>query len=91
MSAMKDKKTGKWNAYFRYTNWKGERKQKLKRGFPTRREALDWEREFLQQQAADIDMSFASFVELYRRDMQAVSGIIELPTIPKSVVPTERS
>jgi len=54
----------------RYTNWKGERKQKCKRGFATRKEALDWEREFLQQQSADMDMTFSAFVELYSRDMK---------------------
>ena len=38
----------------RYTDWKGERKQKCKRGFATRKEALEWEREFLQQKQADV-------------------------------------
>jgi len=71
MSAFKDKNTGKWNAYFRYTDWRGERKQKLKRGFATKREALEWERGFLQQQASDMDMSFKAFVELYSKDMKA--------------------
>jgi hypothetical protein len=70
MSAYKDDKTGNWYAYFRYTNWMGERKQKLKRGFPTKREALEWERQFLVQTAADLSMSFESFVEVYVRDMK---------------------
>ncbi len=55
---------------FRYTDWKGERKQKCKRGFPTRAKALGWEREFLQQKRADVDMTFESFVELYAKDIQ---------------------
>jgi len=57
MSAYKDEKQGTWYVYFRFTNWKGERKQKLKRGFLTKREALEWERVFLQQQSADIDIT----------------------------------
>jgi hypothetical protein len=48
----------------------GERKQKMKRGFPTKRAALDWEREFLQKAAADLSMTFESFVELYIKDMR---------------------
>lgn len=71
MSAYKDEKQGTWYAYFRFTNWKGERKQKLKRGFSTKREALEWERVFLQQQSSDLDMTFGDFVELYSRDTKA--------------------
>lgn len=55
---------------FRYTDWKGERKQKCKRGFATRQEALEWEREFLQQKRADIDMTFESFAALYEKDIR---------------------
>ena len=42
----------------------------MKRGFPTKREALEWERTFLQQQTADLDMTFESFVALYVADMK---------------------
>ncbi len=48
MSVHKDKKTGKWYVSCRYDNWDGARKQKMKRGFETKREAQSWEREFLQ-------------------------------------------
>ena len=70
MSVFKNDDNGTWYTMVRYTNWKGERKQKCKRGFVTRKEALDWEREFLQQQSADMDMAFSAFVELYSRDMK---------------------
>ena len=69
MAAFKDK-NGTWFTSFRFTDWKGERKQKLKRGFPTKREALEWERQFLQQKTADLNMSFEAFVKLYIVDMQ---------------------
>ena len=46
MAAFKNKDNGTWYVQFRYTDWKGERQQKLKRGFATKREALEWEREF---------------------------------------------
>ena len=55
---------------FRYTDWKGERQQKLKRGFATKREALEWEREFLMEKQADVNMTFESFVALYERDIK---------------------
>ena len=49
MAAFKNKDNGTWYVQFRYTDWKGERQQKLKRGFATKREALEWEREFLRE------------------------------------------
>ena len=39
MAAFKDKKNGSWYVQFRYTDWRGERQQKLKRGFATKKEA----------------------------------------------------
>ena len=40
-------------------------KAKLKRGFATKKEALAWEREFLMEKQADVNMTFESFVSLY--------------------------
>ena len=48
MPAYKDEKTGKWFAKFYYTNWQGIKKQKWKRGFATKKEALGFERDFLK-------------------------------------------
>ena len=45
MAVYKDTKNNTWRAVYRYTDWKGERKQTQKRGFETKREALAWERE----------------------------------------------
>ena len=70
MSVYKEPKTNTWRVIYRYTDWKGERKQSQKRGFPTKREALEWERTFLQQQTADLDMTFESFIVLYTADMK---------------------
>lgn len=61
----------KWRAVYRFTDWTGERKQTQKRGFNTKREAQAWEREQLNKAKADIDMTFNSFVELYREDLGA--------------------
>lgn len=59
-----------WYVMCWFTDWKGERKQKCRRGFATKREALDWEREFLMQRQADVDMTFESFVALYEKDIK---------------------
>lgn len=70
MAAFKNAKNGTWYVQFRYTDWQGERKQKLKRGFATRHDALEWEREFLMQKYSDVTMTFESFTELYKRDIK---------------------
>ena len=70
MAAFKDKKNGSWYVQFRYTDWRGERQQKLKRGFATKKEAQAWEREFLMQKQAVVNMSFENFVALYEKDVK---------------------
>ena len=71
MPVYKDAKTNTWRAVYRFTDWTGERKQTQKRGFATRREAQAWEREMLNQKTADVDMTFASFIELYTEDVKS--------------------
>lgn len=70
MPAYKDAQKGTWYAAFYYQDWKGIKKKKLKRGFPTKKEAVAWERTFLLQQAADLTMTFEAFVEIYIVDKQ---------------------
>lgn len=55
MGVFKCKETGTWYVMTRYRDWKGERKQKCKRGFATKRAAQDWEQKFHMQNAADMD------------------------------------
>lgn len=69
MAAYKDK-NGRWYVSVYYTNWKGERARKVKRGFETKKAALEWERDFLHQSSGDLDMSFEAFLELYKRDLK---------------------
>ena len=54
----------------RYQDWTGERKQKCKRGFATKREAQEWERSFQMQTSGDLDMTFEAFTELYTKDVK---------------------
>ena len=68
MAVYKDNATGTWRVIYRFTNWKGERKQTQKRGFATKREAQAWEHEVMLKQSSKLDMTFASFFELYEAD-----------------------
>ena len=69
MAAYKDAK-GSWYASFYYDNWQGVRTRKMKRGFATKKEALEWEREFLQKGKGDLDMTFEAFVDIYKKDLR---------------------
>ena len=60
----------------------------MKQGFKTKREALEWERTFLQQQTADLDMTFESFVALYAAD---VKGRIKENTWGRKSISSTRS
>ena len=71
MPAYKNKENGSWYVVTQYTDWTGERKPKCKRGFATRREALEWEQKFQQQNAGDLDMSFEAFCEIYTNNLKA--------------------
>lgn len=70
MAATKEKSTGTWTARFYVSNYKGERSQKKKRGFKTKREALEYEREFLAKSEFNLSMTFRSLYELYMTDME---------------------
>lgn len=68
MAVIKDS-NGTWSARF-YINTNKGKIRKRKRGFPTKKSALEWEREFLLKDAYSLRMSFKSLYELYKDDMQ---------------------
>lgn len=61
MPAYKDSKTGTWFVKFYCKDWTGENKQIKKRGFTTKREALDYERNYKIRQENNLDMTFGEF------------------------------
>ena len=63
----KEKKT--YYCKFYYTDWTGQRKQKLKRGFAKKGDAKDWERDFLQKQQGTPNMTFQALYDLYMEDI----------------------
>ena len=70
MSVTKDGNTGKWMAQLRVTDLTGKSVHKKKRGFKTKRDAQQWEQEFLQQAGGSIGMTFQDFIGLYLKDME---------------------
>ena len=70
MSAYKDPERNTWYVRFYYKNWKGQRKEKKKRGFATKREALEWEANFKLREASTLDMPFSEFVKVYEEDIK---------------------
>ena len=71
MAAYKETGTNKWRVVYRTIDWKGDSKQTSKRGFATKREALEWEREQLRKAQSDLSMTFSAFFELYCQDMKS--------------------
>ncbi len=70
MSVTKDGDTGKWMSQLRVTDWTGKVIHKKKRGFETKRESLEWEREFINQANGSLGMMFGDFIKLYFEDME---------------------
>ena len=68
MPVYKDTERGSWYCQFYYEDWTGKRKKKYKRGFRTKKEAQDFESEFKRIASADMDMTVASFVDVYFAD-----------------------
>jgi hypothetical protein len=70
MAVIKNKKTGMWEVRTYYKDLTGARKQKTKRGFAKKSEALEWERNFKLKEDQSISMSFKSFVDIYLTDLE---------------------
>lgn len=59
-----------WEVRTYYKDLTGARKQKIKRGFAKKSEALEWERNFKLKEDQSISMSFKSFVDIYLTDLE---------------------
>lgn len=71
MPAYKNEKRGNWYCSFYYSDWTGKKKKKKKEGFNTKREALQFEREFLEKSQASPDMSFGALASIYMEDCKS--------------------
>lgn len=68
MAAYKDKShkgNTPWYVKFRYTDKEGNKKEKVKRGFSSRREAEEFEERFFHELKIDKDFLFEKVVEFY--------------------------
>lgn len=68
MPAYKDEKQNTWYCLFYYRDWQENKKKKQKRGFRTKKEALEWENNYKLTANANMDMTMGAFVEIYFRD-----------------------
>jgi len=69
MPVYKDKKNGTWYVSLWYTATDGSKKKKLKRGFITKHEAIEYERKFHNQERGKMEMKFADYFQLYKQDI----------------------
>ena len=67
MPAYRDE-NGTWYVQFYYKSWEGKRHHKVKRGFKTRKEAVDYEIHYKANQQWKINVSLAEFAEIYYDD-----------------------
>ena len=79
MSVYKD--GSKWRVIYRYTDSRGEKKQTSKRGFTTKREAQEWEREQMRKVESTLDMTFESFSEIYFDDTVPLFSVSDERTV----------
>ncbi len=75
MAVIKNHKTGMWEVRTYYKDLTGARKQKTKRGFAKKSEALEWEWNFKLKENQSISMSFKSFVD-YKMSRPNVQKIL---------------
>lgn len=70
MPAYKDTTTGKWFCKFYYETNDGKRKQKLKRGFDLKRQAEQFERDFLKQYNHENTILLSDLAAVYLQEME---------------------
>lgn len=66
--AYKEKDTKKWTAQWFESNARGEKRKRRKRGFETKREALEYERQKKLNSKKSMDMKLSEFMDVYFED-----------------------
>lgn len=70
MPAYKDEQRGTWYCSFYYTDFTGKKRLKKKRGFALKKDALEYERNFVSMESKSPDMKFGELSELYFEHMR---------------------
>lgn len=61
----------KWRSLFYYTDWQGVRRKVWKEGFASRKDALNFEADFLNRIAGDASVTYDNLCKLYLEDCKA--------------------
>lgn len=69
MPVYKDEKRNTWYVRFRYTDWKGTKKETTKRGFGTKREAKKYEESVKKEKTIADGMTFGTLYAEYEADI----------------------
>lgn len=79
---VRKEENGTWSVRCWYKNWKGERKQKTKRGFTKLKDAKMWERDFLAQEHEE-ELSMNVLIKSFLEDMIAKqkTGVLKETTV----------
>lgn len=62
---------GRWKVTCRYKTWDGQVKQHKKEGFQTKREAQQYEKDFLAKKSGSASMKMSALLDIYLEDAQA--------------------
>ena len=60
---------GTWSSRFKYRDWMGAKKQKVKRGFSKKKDADNFERDFKNRFVQSANITFAALTENYLSDL----------------------
>lgn len=71
MPVYKDETTNTWYCKFYYSSIDGKHRQTTKRGFPTKREAKQWESEQKAAKASNMSVTLRTFVDMYFEDKKS--------------------
>lgn len=66
MPAYKDENHNTWYCQFWYKDWQGKRKHKVKRGFKRKKDAQDFEYQFLNSEKDDLDITLENLYLNYK-------------------------
>ena len=69
MPSYYDEKTKSWYCKFNYLDWQGQRQQKIKRGFPRKKDAADFETRFKASQKYDSKTTIGSIADSYLEEI----------------------
>lgn len=61
---------GSWYVSFYFKDLNGKNIKKKKTGFTTKKEALQWERKFIQTKSGTLNITFEDFITVYTEDMK---------------------